>query len=334
MVKGSSGKGLLVNMVKGHITTCIHHWGMPRMVAMLGPDHDVKPLTNGDYNPHRFSPTLKVGTVTAYAFVWITKYYTDSKHEAVRVLAHSSAMGHGTNIIASLVDETGNPTGGLFGIAVGTMGMLSTDAYVLTMDMFGPVADNAGGGIMEMSQQPESVWEITDVLDAVRNTTKAITKGFAIGSAALATFLLSSAIISLLNSAFACSAVGRTAQEVNNEVRRQFIERPGIMVSSPTSHVRESQTTFAIVVSASLQEMIKPGAWATISPVVIGVLGLFFRLLGHYTGQQLLGAKVVALMLMFATVVGILLALFLNTAGSAWDNSKKYIETGALGRQS
>ncbi|XP_065004166.1 pyrophosphate-energized membrane proton pump 2-like [Musa acuminata AAA Group] len=199
------------------------------------------------------------------------------------------------------------------------------------MDMFGPVADNAGGGIMEMSQQPESVWEITDVLDAVRNTTKAITKGFAIGSAALATFLLSSAIISLLNSAFACSAVGRTAQEVNNEVRRQFIERPGIMVSSPTSHVRESQTTFAIVASASLQEMIKPGAWATISPVVIG---LFFRLLGHYTGQQLLGAKVVALMLMFATVVGILLALFLNTAGSAWDNSKKYIETGALGRQS
>ncbi|CAL9075790.1 unnamed protein product [Musa acuminata var. zebrina] len=239
-------------------------------------------------------------------------------------------MGHGTNIIATfwlghtsgLVDETGNPTGGLFGIAVGTMGMLSTDAYVLTMDMFGPVADNAGGGIMEMSQQPESVWEITDVLDAVRNTTKAITKGFAIGSAALATFLLSSAIISLLNSAFACSAVGRTAQEVNNEVRRQFIERPGIMVSSPTSHV--SQTTFAIVASASLQEMIKPGAWATISPVVIG---LFFRLLGHYTGQQLLGAKVVALMLMFATVVGILLALFLNTAGSAWDNSKKYIET-------
>ncbi|CAL9756748.1 unnamed protein product, partial [Musa acuminata subsp. burmannicoides] len=228
-------------------------------------------------------------------------------------------LGH----TSGLVDETGNPTGGLFGIAVGTMGMLSTDAYVLTMDMFGPVADNAGGGIMEMSQQPESVWEITDVLDVVRNTTKAITKGFAIGSVALATFLLSSAIISLLNSAFACSAVGRTAQEVNNEVRRQFIERPGIMVSSPTSYV--SQTTFAIVASASLQEMIKPGAWATISPVVIG---LFFRLLGHYTGQQLLGAKVVALMLMFATVVGILLALFLNTSGSAWDNSKKYIEAG------
>ncbi|CAL9086749.1 unnamed protein product [Musa textilis] len=105
-------------------------------------------------------------------------------------------MVHGTNIIAAfwlghtsgLVDETGNPTGGVFGIAVGTMGMLSTAAYVLTMDMFGPIADSAGGGIMEMSQQPESVWEITDVLDAVGNTTKAITKGFAIGSAALATF--------------------------------------------------------------------------------------------------------------------------------------------------
>ncbi|XP_057504986.1 pyrophosphate-energized membrane proton pump 2 isoform X1 [Actinidia eriantha] len=326
-----------------------------------------------------------VGIMTAYAFVWITTYYTDYKHEPVRTLALSSSTGHGTNIIAGislglestalpvlvisvsivsafwlghtsgLVDDDGNPTGGLFGTAVATMGMLSTAAYVLTMDMFGPIADNAGG-IVEMSQQPESVREITDVLDAVGNTTKATTKGFAIGSAALASFLLFSAymdevaafahvpfnqvdiaipevfvggllgsMLIFLFSAWACAAVGRTAQEVVNEVRRQFIERPGIM---DYKEKPDYGRCVAIVASASLKEMIKPGALAIVSPIVVG---LMFRILGYYTGHPLLGAKVVASMLMFATVSGILMALFLNTAGGAWDNAKKYIETGALG---
>ncbi|XVF74925.1 hypothetical protein PTKIN_Ptkin13bG0149300 [Pterospermum kingtungense] len=326
-----------------------------------------------------------VGIITAYVFVWITKYYTDYKHEPVRTLALSSSTGHGTNIIAGvslglestalpvlvisisiisafwlghtsgLVDETGNPTGGLFGTAVATMGMLSTAAYILTMDMFGPIADNAGG-IVEMSQQPESVREITDILDAVGNTTKATTKGFAIGSAALASFLLFSAymdevasfahdsftqvdiaipevfiggllgsMLIFLFSAWACAAVGRTAQEVVKEVRRQFIERPGIM---DYKEKPDYGRCVAIVASASLREMIKPGALAIVSPIVVGLL---FRVLGHYTGHPLLGAKVVAALLMFATVSGILMALFLNTAGGAWDNAKKYIETGALG---
>ncbi|RCV42435.1 hypothetical protein SETIT_9G216300v2 [Setaria italica] len=326
-----------------------------------------------------------VGIITAYAFVWISKYYTDYKHEPVRLLALSSSTGHGTNIIAGvslgmeatalpvlvisvaiisaywlgqtsgLVDESGDPTGGLFGTAVATMGMLSTAGYVLTMDMFGPIADNAGG-IVEMSQQPESVREITDVLDAVGNTTKATTKGFAIGSAALASFLLFSAymdevasfaqlpfkevdiavpeifvggllgsMLIFLFSAWACSAVGKTAQEVVNEVRRQFIEKPGIM---DYKEKPDYGRCVAIVASASLREMIRPGALAIISPMAVGVI---FRILGHSTGQPLLGAKVVASMLMFATVSGILMALFLNTAGGAWDNAKKYIETGALG---
>ncbi|KAL8033660.1 hypothetical protein ABFX02_13G174100 [Erythranthe guttata] len=319
-----------------------------------------------------------VGITTAYIFVWITKYYTDYKHEPVRTLALASTTGHGTNIIAGvglglestalpvlvistsiiaaywlgqtsgLVDESGNPTGGLFGTAVATMGMLSTAAYVLTMDMFGPIADNAGG-IVEMSQQPESVREITDVLDAVGNTTKATTKGFAIGSAALASFLLFSAymdevstfshlpfaqvdiaipevfvggllgsMLIFLFSAWACAAVGRTAQEVVKEVRRQFIERPGIM---DYKEKPDYGRCVSIVASASLREMIKPGALAIISPIAVG----------YYTGHPLLGAKVVASMLMFATVSGILMALFLNTSGGAWDNAKKYIETGALG---
>ncbi|KAM3224409.1 hypothetical protein ACQJBY_055986 [Aegilops geniculata] len=326
-----------------------------------------------------------VGIITAYAFVWISKYYTDYKHEPVRLLALSSSTGHGTNIIAGvslgmeatalpvlvisvaiisafwlgrtcgLVDELGNPTGGLFGTAVATMGMLSTAAYVLTMDMFGPIADNAGG-IVEMSQQPESVREITDILDAVGNTTKATTKGFAIGSAALASFLLFSAymdevaafaqlpfkevdiaipevfvggllgsMLIFLFSGWACSAVGRTAQEVVTEVRRQFIERPGIM---DYKEKPDYGRCVAIVASASLREMIKPGALAILSPMAVGII---FRILGHATGQPLLGAKVVASMLMFATVTGILMALFLNTSGGAWDNAKKYIETGALG---
>ncbi|KAE9621237.1 putative inorganic diphosphatase [Lupinus albus] len=325
-----------------------------------------------------------VGIITAYIFVWITQYYTDYKHEPVRTLALSSSTGHGTNIIAGvslglestalpvlvisvsiisafwlgqtagLVDETGNPTGGLFGTAVATMGMLSTAAYILTMDMFGPIADNAGG-IVEMSQQPESVREITDILDAVGNTTKATTKGFAIGSAALASFLLFSAYMDEVStfarepfkqvdiaipeifvggllgsmlifvfSAWACSAVGRTAQEVVNEVRRQFIERPGIMnyMEKP-----DYARCVAIVASASLREMIKPGVLAIVSPIVV----LCSEFWGYYTGHPLLGAKVVAAFLMFATVSGILMALFLNTAGGAWDNAKKYIETGALG---
>eukprot|EP00252_Welwitschia_mirabilis_P004132 TRINITY_DN14337_c0_g1_i1.p1 TRINITY_DN14337_c0_g1~~TRINITY_DN14337_c0_g1_i1.p1 ORF type:complete len:803 (+),score=146.47 TRINITY_DN14337_c0_g1_i1:450-2858(+) len=326
-----------------------------------------------------------VGIITAYIFVWITQYYTDYKYEPVRTLALSSSTGHGTNIIAGvslglestalpvlvitvaiisafwlgrtsgLVESDGTATGGLFGTAVATMGMLSTAAYVLTMDMFGPIADNAGG-IVEMSQQDEGVREVTDLLDAVGNTTKATTKGFAIGSAALASFLLFSAymdevssyahqsfkevdiatpevfiggllgsMLIFLFSAWSCSAVGRTAQEVVNEVRRQFIDRPGIMNRTEKP---DYGRCVAIVASSALQEMIKPGALAVISPVIIGVI---FKFLGYYTDQPLLGAKAVAAMLMFATVSGILMALFLNTAGGAWDNAKKYIESGALG---
>ncbi|KAH7564820.1 hypothetical protein JRO89_XS09G0033000 [Xanthoceras sorbifolium] len=277
-------------------------------------------------------------------------YYTDYKHKPVRNLALSSSTGHGANIIAGvslglestalpvlvisvsivssywlgqtsrLMDETGSPTGGLFGTAVATMRMLSTAAYVLTMDMFGPIADSAGG-------IPESVRKITDILDAVGNITKATTKGFTIGSAALASFLLFSAymdevatfaqepfkqvgtstfnqvapsmwsMLIFLFNAWACSVVSRTAKEVVNE---EYKEKP------------DYGRCVAIVASASLREMIKPGALAIISPIVVGFL---FRILGYYTGQPLLGAKVAAALLMFATVSGTLMALFLNTVG-------------------
>eukprot|EP00246_Nothoceros_aenigmaticus_P007150 TRINITY_DN20794_c0_g1_i1.p1 TRINITY_DN20794_c0_g1~~TRINITY_DN20794_c0_g1_i1.p1 ORF type:complete len:309 (+),score=38.37 TRINITY_DN20794_c0_g1_i1:115-927(+) len=223
------------------------------------------------------------------------------------------------------------------------------------MDMMGPIADNAGG-IAEMSGQPAGVRAVTDLLDAVGNTTKATTKGFAIGSAALSSFLLFSAYMDevstfsgkpftqvdiaipelfvagllgaaliFLFSAWACAAVGRTAQEVVKEVRRQFLERPGIL----TFHSKPDYARcVSIVAAAALREMIKPGLLALTAPIV---LGTGMRMLGRATDQELLGAKAVAAMLMFATVTGILMALFLNTSGGAWDNAKKYIETGALG---
>ena len=326
-----------------------------------------------------------VGIACAYAFVFISQYYTDFKYKPVRIIAEASTTGHGTNIIAGvgigmestalpvivisagvclsywlgqtsgLVDTDGKPTAGLFGTAVATMGMLSTAAYVLTMDVFGPIADNAGG-IVEMSNQPEQVREITDSLDAVGNTTKATTKGFAIGSAALAAFLLFSAymdevsafqgktfqqvdiaipevwvggllgsMLVYLFSAWACAAVGRSAQDVVVEVRRQFRERPGIMAGTEKP---DYARCVSIVAASALREMVKPGLLAVIAPVIVGVT---FRILGALTGQELLGVKVVASMLMFATVAGILLALFLNTAGGAWDNAKKYIEMGHYG---
>jgi len=327
-----------------------------------------------------------VGTACAYAFVFIAQYYTDYIYKPVRIIAEASTTGHGTNVIAGLavgmestcapclvisvsivsaywlgatsgiVDASSNePIAGLFGTAVATMGMLSTAAYVLTMDIFGPIADNAGG-IVEMSQQPESVRDITDALDSVGNTTKATTKGYAIGSAALAAFLLFSAymdevsaftglpfkevdiaipevfvggligaMLVFLFAAMACSAVGRSAQDVVNEVRRQFQERPGIMsYQEQPDHAR----CVSMVAASALKEMVKPGLVAVTTPIAVGIT---FRIIGSFTGDPLLGAKATAGFLMFCTVAGILLALFLNTAGGAWDNAKKYVETGAHG---
>jgi len=326
-----------------------------------------------------------IGIACAYTFVFIAQYYTDYKYSPVRMIAEASTTGHGTNIIAGIgvgmestaapvivisiaiisaywcgnwsgiTNSNGEMIGGLFGTAVATMGMLSTAAYVLTMDVFGPIADNAGG-IVEMSEQPESVRDICDELDAVGNTTKATTKGYAIGSAALASFLLFSAFMDevsaftgkpfdqvdiaipevfvggllgaalvYLFSAWSITAVGKSAQEVVREVRRQFAERPGIMTHEETP---DYARCVAIVAASALREMVRPGALAVLSPIVVGIV---FKNVGYATGQELLGVKAVAAFLMFATVAGILMALFLNTAGGAWDNAKKYVETGAHG---
>eukprot|EP00937_MAST-01D_sp_MAST-1D-sp2_P005686 g5686.t1 len=327
-----------------------------------------------------------LGMATALAVVVITQYYTDYIHYPVRSIGQASVTGHATNIItgsavglestalptltvctallcsyhlgqaSGITDKaTGLPAGGLYGTAVATMGMLSSAVFVLTMDFFGPIADNAGG-IVEMGEQPEEVREITDLLDAVGNTTKAATKGFAVGSAALACFLLFSAFMDEVSmytgqpfkqvdiavpevfvggmlgaalvhlfSSFALAAVGRSAQAVVVEVRRQFAEHPGIMRKTENP---DYQTCVTMVTKSALEEMIRPGALAVFSPIVVG---LVFKQIGRHVGDPAMGPKAVAGMLMFATVSGVMMSLYMNNAGGAWDNAKKLVETGAFG---
>jgi K(+)-stimulated pyrophosphate-energized sodium pump len=312
-----------------------------------------------------------IGIVMAQAFVYITQYYTEYKYRPVKSIADASETGPATNIIAGIAvglectaipvvvisiaiiasyylgNMSGVPHAGLFGTAVATMGMLGTAAYILAMDTFGPITDNAGG-IIEMSGQPEEVRHKTDRLDAVGNTTKALTKGYAIGSAALAAFLLFSAYLDevahygaklesvnlakpevfvggllgamlvFLFSALAIRAVGAAAYVVINEVRRQFRENPNILKGTAKP---DYARCVDIVTVGALKQMVLPGAIAICMPVAVG---LVFRLLG-------VGAEAVAAFLMVGTIAGILMATFLNNSGGAWDNAKKFIESGAHG---
>jgi K(+)-stimulated pyrophosphate-energized sodium pump len=235
-------------------------------------------------------------------------------------------------------------SGGIYGTAVATMGMLMTAAYILAMDCFGPITDNAGG-IVEMSNQPEEVRDVTDALDSVGNTTKALTKGYAVGTAGLAAFLLLSAYLdevrrfsgndtlgrivnlaepkvfvggligaalTFLFASFAIRAVGRAAQGMIDEVRRQFRADPGIMAGTSEP---DYGRCVDISVQSALREMILPGALAVAVPIGVGVI---------------LRWEAAAGMLMVGTIAGLLLAVMLNNGGGAWDNAKKFIEAGHL----
>ncbi|OGY47793.1 MAG: sodium-translocating pyrophosphatase [Candidatus Buchananbacteria bacterium RIFCSPHIGHO2_02_FULL_38_8] len=328
---------------------------------------------------HQFAPNAwiyfficgVIGILASIAFIFITQYYTEYKYRPVLSIAQASKTGPATNIITGIsvgLESTalpilvisiailaayylgklsGFPEAGLFGTAVATMGMLSTAAYILAMDTFGPIADNAGG-IVEMSQQPKEIREKSDRLDAVGNTTKALTKGYAIGSAALAAFLLFSAYLDevrnyglnltsvdiakpavfvgallgamliFLFSALAIRAVGRAAYYVINDVRAQFKEKPGILQGTEKP---DYGRCVDIVTKGALKEMIMPGLLAVLMPVAVGII---FKYLG-------IGAEAVAALLMVGTITGILMATFLNNGGGAWDNAKKYIEAGNFG---
>jgi K(+)-stimulated pyrophosphate-energized sodium pump len=320
-----------------------------------------------------------VGILASVAAVLVTMYYTETRFRPVREIAEASKTGVATNIISGLAvgfENTasvvvviaiallasfglGSATAsvlqvephqaGIFGTAVATMGMLMTAAFVLAMDTFGPIVDNAGG-IVEMSNAPKDVREGTDALDAAGNTTKALTKGYAIISAALAAFLLFSAYLDkvrlvqtaqgltpissvdlgkvdvfvgaligamlvFLFSSLAIRAVSNVAQDIIKEVRRQFKEIPGLLQGK--AGVRADYARCVdITTTGALRAMVLPGALAVLVPIVVGYL---------------LKAEAAAGLLMVGTISGILLATVMNNGGGAWDNAKKYIETGALG---
>lgn len=312
-----------------------------------------------------------IGVLTSVAFVYITQYYTEYRYRPTLSIAEASKTGPATNIITGmsvgfectalpaiaisiailasyyLGKSSGFAHGGLFGTAVATMGMLATAAYILAMDTFGPIVDNAGG-IVEMSGQPKEARTKADKLDAVGNTTKALTKGYAVGSAGLSAFLLFSAYLDevrnyglnltsvdlakpevftgallgamlvFLFSALAIRAVGKAAYFVINDVRAQFKEKPGILAGTDKP---DYGRCVDIVTRGALREMVAPGLLAVLMPVAVGIL---YKLLG-------VGAETVAALLMVGTIAGILMATFLNNGGGAWDNAKKFIEAGNFG---
>jgi K(+)-stimulated pyrophosphate-energized sodium pump len=323
-----------------------------------------------------------VGILLSIAFVYITQYYTAGTWRPVREIAAATLTGPATAIITGIsiafecvalpvlaicvalglaftlgsqvhipIDPNINPgvinVGGIFGTAVATMGMLMSCAYILAMDTFGPITDNAGG-ITEMAGEAESVRDITDALDGVGNTTKALTKGYGIGSAALAAFLLFSAYLDVLFSykrnaavysvdlanivvfiaaligltlifffsALAIRAVGAAAKRMIEEVRRQFRDNPKIMAERVEDRVDPDYARCVdISTRGALRAMVLPGIVAVATPVLVGVI---------------LGPQAEAGLLMVGTMGGIVLALFLNNGGGAWDNAKKYIEAGYL----
>jgi len=353
-VKISDSAGLSTQKVQNALN--MGNWGSIILTAIasyflvnwLMPEHML--LRGFDFTPTRIFGAIMVGLTVGTLMSMITEYYTAMGKRPVMSIIRQSSTGHATNIIGGLavgMESTMLPIlvlaggiygsyacAGLYGVAIAAAGMMATTAMQLAIDAFGPIADNAGG-IAEMSELPKEVREKTDILDAVGNTTAATGKGFAIASAALTALALFAAFVGIAGidgidiyhadvlaglfvggmipyifSSLAIRAVGQAAMAMVEEVRRQFRTIPGIMEGTGKP---EYDKCVAISTEASLKKMMLPGAIAILSPLIIGFI----------FGPEVLGGFLAG-----ATVSGVLMGMFQNNAGGAWDNAKKSFETG------